>query len=76
MIWLNIGLSWKITKVRITPLFSKVDLCSVTSMESSRRDLLNDVAEHKSVLKNNQNTPYLEGVLCVECVETKLQWNS
>jgi len=27
-------------------------------MESSRRDLLNDVAEHKSILKNNQNTLY------------------
>jgi len=25
-------------------------------MESSRRDLLNDVAEHGSILKNNQNT--------------------
>ena len=25
-------------------------------MESSRRDFLNDVAEHKSILKNNQNT--------------------
>jgi len=25
-------------------------------MESSRRDLLNDMAEHKSILKNNQNT--------------------
>jgi len=27
-------------------------------MESSRRDLLNDVAEHKSILKDNQNTYY------------------
>jgi len=25
-------------------------------MESSRRDLLNDVAEHRPILKNNQNT--------------------
>jgi len=25
-------------------------------MESSRRDLLNDMAEHESILKNNQNT--------------------
>jgi len=25
-------------------------------MESSRRDLLNDVAEHRSILKNHQNT--------------------
>ena len=27
-------------------------------MESSRRDLLNDMAEHRSILKNNQNTHY------------------
>jgi len=27
-------------------------------MESSRRDLLNDVAEHRSILKNNKNTHY------------------
>jgi len=33
-----------------------IDLCSATSMESSRRDLLNDMAEHHSILKNNQNT--------------------
>jgi len=25
-------------------------------MESSRRDLPNDMAEHRSILKNNQNT--------------------
>jgi len=25
-------------------------------MESSRQDLLNDMAEHKPILKNNQNT--------------------
>jgi len=25
-------------------------------MESSRRDLLNDMAEHKPIFKNNQNT--------------------
>jgi len=25
-------------------------------MESSRRELLNDVAEHRPILKNNQNT--------------------
>ena len=28
-------------------------------MGSSRRDLLNDVAEHRSILKNNENTHYL-----------------
>jgi len=27
-------------------------------MESSRRDLLNDMAEHRPILKNNQNTYY------------------
>jgi len=26
-------------KIRTTPLFSEIDLCSATSMESSRRDL-------------------------------------
>jgi len=31
---------------------------SATSMESSRRELLNDMAEHRPVLKNNQNTHY------------------
>jgi len=25
-------------------------------METSRQDLLNDVAEHRSIVKNNQNT--------------------
>jgi len=58
MIWLNIGLPWKITKVLYTPSFSKLDLCSATSMESSRRDLLNDMAKHRSTLKNNQSTLY------------------
>jgi len=27
-------------------------------MESSRRDLLNDMAEHRPILNNNQNTHY------------------
>ena len=58
MIWLIICLSWKITKIRIYPLFFKVDLCSATSMESSRQDLLNDMAEHMPILKYNQNTHY------------------
>ena len=56
MIWLNIGLSWKITKIRSTPLFFKIELCSATSMESSRRDLFNNMAEHRPIFKNNQNT--------------------
>jgi len=39
-------------------LFFKIDLCSATSMESSPRDLSNDVAERGSILNNNQNTHY------------------
>ena len=42
------------TKIRITPLCLKIDLCSATSMGSSRRDLSNDMAEHRSVLTNDQ----------------------
>jgi len=38
--------------------FFNINLCSATLMESSRRDLLNDMAERKSILKNNQNTYY------------------
>jgi len=51
MIWLNIGLAGKIAKIRTTPLFFKIDLCSATSMESSCRDLSNDMAEHRSAGK-------------------------
>jgi len=43
-------------KIRTTPFFFKIDLCSATSIESSRRDLLNDMAEHRLILKNEQNT--------------------
>jgi len=32
--------------------------CTAISMESSRWDLLNDMAEHRSVLKNNENTNF------------------
>ena len=56
MIWLNIGISEKITIISTSPIFLKIDLCSATSMESSRRDLLNDTAEHRSILNNDQNT--------------------
>jgi len=35
-----------------------IDLGSATSMESSRRDLSNDMAEHGPILKNSQNTYY------------------
>jgi len=56
MIWLIIGLSWKITKIRTTLLFFKIDPCWATSMERSRRDLSNDMAEHRSILKIKENT--------------------
>ena len=36
-----------------------MDLCSATSIESSRRDLLNDMAEHTHILKNRRNMYYL-----------------
>ena len=39
--------------------FFHIDLCIAISMESCRRDLLNDMAEHGPILKNNQNTYYL-----------------
>ena len=39
-------------------LFFKIYLCSAISFESSRRDLVNDMAERRSILKNNQNTYY------------------
>jgi len=42
--------------VYILVIFQRVHLCSATSMESSRRDLLNDMAEHRATLKNNENT--------------------
>ena len=36
--------------------FFNTDLCSATSLESFGRDLLNDMAEHRPILKNQQNT--------------------
>jgi len=35
--------------------FFILDLCSATSMKSSRWDLLNYMAEHRPILKNHQN---------------------
>jgi len=37
-------------------LFFKIDMCSATPFKRSRRELSIDVAEHRSILKNNQNT--------------------
>ena len=39
-------------------LFFKIDLCSAISFKRSRRELSINVAEHRSILKNNQNTHY------------------
>jgi len=33
-------------------LFFKIDLCSATSFQRSRRELSIDVAEHRSIVKN------------------------
>jgi len=39
-------------------LFFKIGLCSAVSFKRSRRELSIDVAEHRSMLKNYQNTHY------------------
>jgi len=39
-------------------LLFKTGLCSTISFESSRRELSIYVAEHRSTMKNNQNTYY------------------
>ena len=44
--------------MRNTPLFFKIDICSTISFKRSQRELLNDMAEHRSILKNNQYTQY------------------
>jgi len=36
----------------------KINLCLATSFKRSRRELSIDVADHRSMLKNNQNTYY------------------
>jgi len=41
--------------VRILVIFD-IDVCSATSFESFRRDLLNDMAERRPISKNNRNT--------------------
>ena len=40
-------------------LFFKIGACSGISFKRSRRELSIDVAEHRSILKNVQNTPVL-----------------
>jgi len=39
-------------------LVLKIDLCSASSIENSRWDLLNVIAEQRSILKNHQNIHY------------------
>jgi len=45
---------------------------SATSMESSRRDPQNDMAEHRFILKNNQNTYYPRFILIPKTSKNKL----
>jgi len=49
----KINRGWKVFR-----LYFKIVIRSATSVESSHRDLLNYMAEHRSILKNNQNTHY------------------
>jgi len=55
MTLLNIDLSLKITKIPTSHLFFRIDQCSATSTESSRRDHLSFVIEQQSISKNNPN---------------------
>jgi len=50
------GYETKTGVVRIW-LFFKIGLCSAISFKRSRRELSIDVAEHRPMLKNYQNTP-------------------
>jgi len=51
----SFGYETKTGVVRILVDFQHSPMLT-TSMESSRRDLLNDMAERRPILKNNQNT--------------------
>ena len=46
----------KLKRGKCVGLFFNIDLCSASSMGSSRRDLLNDMTEHRPIFKNNQST--------------------
>jgi len=52
LMWLNIGLSWKLREKGVFQLFFEIDLCSAISFKRSRREFLIDVAEHWSISKN------------------------
>ena len=58
MMWLNIGLFVKVKELDVFWLFFKIDLCSATSFERSRRELSIDVAEHRSICKSR-------GIMCI-----------
>jgi len=69
--------------VRILAIFQHGGLCSATSINSSRRDLLNDMAEHMPILKNNLNTLHprfgytpktgiASAIFCLNCVTLKV----
>jgi len=51
------GCETKTVVVRIMVIF-KIGLCSAISFKRSRRELSIDVAEHRPMLKNFQNTNY------------------
>jgi len=44
------------SKTRVRMLYFEIGLCSAVSFKRSRRELSIDMAEHRSVLKNYQNT--------------------
>jgi len=58
LMWLNIGLCWKIREQCVFWRFFKIGICSAIPFKRSWRELYIDVAEHMSIFKNNQNTHY------------------
>jgi len=44
--------------VRILVIFQDIGQCSAISLKISWRDISTDVAEHKAMLKNRQNTQH------------------
>jgi len=56
--------------------FFDIDLRPAISMESSRRDPLNDMAEHKPTLKNNRNTHYSTPLVLEIDLCSATQWEA
>jgi len=54
--WTEMSNPWHISKIHTTPLFFKIYPYSATSMESSRRDFLKYMTEHRPIFKNYQDT--------------------